>query len=127
MTPDECLINLIDAMGKISYDRMLDPHAVKMCVQFNPEKEDPVTFLLNLEDLFVRYAWADGTVMKAVSMFLDGHPTARRETSVQKARRRRELEPSDETCKMLKEAKDEEAKKSKQWSQNLMQKSYEIV
>jgi hypothetical protein len=105
MNPNESLCNLIQELAKIDCDRVLDPHAAKMCAEFNPVSDDPVKFLLSMEDRFVRYAWADGTIMSVVSAFLNGHPTARSETPVEKARRRREIEPGEETQQMLRDAK----------------------
>jgi len=66
----KALIKTIEIFGMMS-DDTLDTKATKACREFDPETQDPVTFLRNLQDLCVRYSWSSGKIITTISAVLD--------------------------------------------------------
>lgn len=71
--PADKFAAIIRELGGLS-DSSLETKLAEACRAFDPEAQDGVTFLRNLQDLVVRYAAGSGFVVQIISVILDSAP-----------------------------------------------------
>lgn len=73
LSSTELMVEVIKNFGAMS-DSTIDTQLAQACKAFDPETQDPTTFLRNLRDLAVRYSWGSGFVVSASSAALSTGP-----------------------------------------------------